>query len=76
MSGVLRRDLGDSDTNVTVFSSTQNVTFATTDFTGATVVLGYEHEVQQGIQLEVTAEQEIGDAAQGPFFQAGLRWSF
>ncbi|WP_120635275.1 autotransporter domain-containing protein [Ruegeria sp. EL01] len=76
LSGVVRRDLGDSETSVTVFSSTNNLTFASTDFTGASVSVGYEQEIKHDLLLEVTAEKEIGDAAQGPFFQAGLRWSF
>ncbi|WP_050605420.1 hypothetical protein [Ruegeria sp. 6PALISEP08] len=76
LSGVLRRDLGTTDANVTVFSSTQSLIFASTDFTGARVSVGYEQELVQDIRLELNAEQEIGNDAQGPFLRAGLRWSF
>ncbi len=76
LSGVLRRGLGDTQADVTVFSDTQTLSFAATDFTGASVLVGYEHELPNNMQLEVTAEHEIGDAAQGPSFLAGLRWSF
>ncbi|MEX0307454.1 MAG: autotransporter domain-containing protein, partial [Ruegeria sp.] len=76
LSGVLRRDLGDNNATVTVFSSTQSLSFASTDFTGASVLIGYEHEFAPNMQFEANAEHEIGDDAQGPNFQAGLRWSF
>lgn len=76
LSGVLRRDLGTSETDVTVFSSTQSLVFASTDFTGARVAIGYERDLAQDMLLELNAEQEIGNDAQGPFLRAGLRWSF
>lgn len=76
LSGVLRRDLGTTDADVTVFSSTQSLIFASTDFTGARVAVGYEQDLVEDIQLELNAEQEIGSDAQGPFLRAGLRWSF
>lgn len=76
LSGVLRRGLGDTNTDVTVFSSTQTLTFASTDFTGASVALGYEKDLVQDMRLELKAEQEIGNDAQGPFLRAGLKWSF
>lgn len=76
LSGVLRRDLGTSETDVTVFSSTQSLVFASTDFTGARITVGYEKHLAQDMRLELNAEQEIGNDAQGPFLRAGLRWSF
>ena len=76
LSGVLRRDLGDDAATVSVFSSAQSLSFASTDFTGASLLLGYEKDLLSGMTLELTAEQEFGDAAQGPNIRAGLRWSF
>lgn len=76
LGGVLRRDLGSSEGDVTVFSQTESLAFASTDFTGASVVVGYEQDLIQDMRLELTAEQEIGSDAQGPFLRAGLRWSF
>ncbi|WP_170335453.1 autotransporter domain-containing protein [Ruegeria arenilitoris] len=76
LSGVLRRGLGDTNADVTVFSSTETLTFASTDFTGASIVLGYEKDLMHGMQFEATAEQEIGNDAQGPYLRAGLNWSF
>lgn len=76
LSGVLRRDLGTSETDVTVFSSTQSLVFASTDFTGARIAVGYEKDLARDMRLELNAEQEIGNDAQGPFLRAGLRWSF
>ena len=76
LSGVLRRDLGDDTANVTVFSTSQSLTFASTDFNGASLLVGYEKELLSDMTLELTAEQEFGDAAQGPNVRAGLRWSF
>ncbi|NVO58582.1 autotransporter outer membrane beta-barrel domain-containing protein [Rhodobacteraceae bacterium B1Z28] len=76
LSGVMRRNLGDTDAAVTVFSSQQTLSFASTDFTGASVLVGYEHELVTGMKFEAIAEQEIGSNAQGPNFQAGLQWSF
>lgn len=74
--GVLRRDLGDSTADVTVFSATNSLTFAASDFTGGNLLLGYEKEFASGAKLELTAEQEFGDGAQGPYLKAGLGWSF
>ncbi|WP_424831404.1 autotransporter domain-containing protein [Ruegeria sp.] len=76
LAGVVRRGLGDTETNVTVFSDAQALTFAATDFTGGSIAVGYEHGLSQGIELELTAEQEIGSDAQGPFVRAGLKWAF
>lgn len=76
LSGVLRRGLGDANTDVTLFSTTNTLTFASTDFTGARVGLGYEKELIKAMRLELTAEQEIGSDAQGPYLRAGLSWSF
>lgn len=76
LSGVVRRDLGDTDAEVTVFSDTQTLSFASTDFTGASLLVGYEHDLPNNMRFEVTAEHEIGDAAQGPNFLAGLSWNF
>lgn len=76
LSGVLRRGLGDTDAEVTVFSDTQTLSFAATDFTGASVLVGYEQELYNNMQFEITAEQEFGNAAQGPNFLAGVSWSF
>nr|WP_253758682.1 MULTISPECIES: autotransporter outer membrane beta-barrel domain-containing protein [unclassified Ruegeria] len=76
LSGVVRRDLGDSSANVTVFSSSNTLVFPSTDFTGGSVLVGYEHDFASGLKLEVNAEQEIGDDAQGPFVKAGIKWSF
>lgn len=76
LSGILRRDLGTSETDVTVFSTTQSLVFASTDFTGARAGIGFEKEVVQDMLFELNAEQEIGSDAQGPFLRAGLRWSF
>ena len=59
-----------------MFSSTQSLIFASTDFTGARVAIGFEKELVQDMRLELNAEQEIGNDAQGPFLRAGLRWSF
>ncbi len=76
LAGVVRRGLGDTDADVTVFSDTQTLTFASTDFTGGSVAIGYEHSLSQGIDLEVIAEQEIGSDAQGPYLRAGFKWAF
>ncbi|WP_170406518.1 beta strand repeat-containing protein [Ruegeria arenilitoris] len=76
VSGVLRRDLGQSSADVTVFSTTNSLVFPSTDFTGGSVLIGYESRFDSGLKLEVNAEQEIGSDAQGPFVKAGLQWSF
>ncbi|MDA7965594.1 autotransporter outer membrane beta-barrel domain-containing protein [Ruegeria sp.] len=76
LSGVLRRDQGDDAANVTVFTTSQSLAFASTDFNGASLVVGYEKELLSDMTLELTAEQEFGDAAQGPNIRAGLRWAF
>ncbi len=76
LSGVVRRGLGDAEADVTVFSDTQTLSFASTDFTGASVLIGYEQVLFNNMQLEVKAEHEIGDAAQGPSVLAGLKWAF
>ncbi|MFY2825364.1 autotransporter outer membrane beta-barrel domain-containing protein [Ruegeria sp. MALMAid1280] len=76
LSGVLRRDLGDTDASVTVFSTTRNLSFASNDFTGGSVLIGYEHELVPIMQFQANAEQKIGSDAQGPNFRGGLRWAF
>ncbi len=76
LSGVLRRDLGTTEADVTVFSATQSLIFASTDFTGARLGFGFEKELVQDMRFELNAEQELGSDAQGPFLRAGLRWSF
>ncbi|WP_152563411.1 beta strand repeat-containing protein [Ruegeria halocynthiae] len=76
LSGVLRRDLGEASTDVTVFSTTNSLAFPSTDFTGGSILIGYEKDFVSGLKLEVNAEQEIGDDAQGPFVKAGLKWAF
>ncbi|MES0885088.1 autotransporter domain-containing protein [Roseibium sp. SCP14] len=76
LSGVVRRGLGDTTADVTVLSSTQALTYAASDFTGASVQLGYEKSFSPNLHLNVIAEQEIGNDAQGPFVKAGLNWFF
>ncbi len=76
VSGVVRRDVGDSDTDVTVFSTTETLIFASNDFAGGSLAVGYEKDVVQNMLLEVSVEQEIGGNAQGPFARIGLQWSF
>lgn len=76
LSGVRRRDLEESDVSVTVFSTTQSLSFASNDFTRASVLVGYEHEFVSNMQFEANAEHQIGDGAQGPNFQAGICWSY
>ncbi len=76
VSGVVRRDVGDSDADVTVFSTTESLIFASNDFTGGSLAVGYEKDVVQNMLLEVSVEQEIGGNAQGPFARIGLQWSF
>ncbi|MES0827985.1 autotransporter outer membrane beta-barrel domain-containing protein [Ruegeria sp. SCP11] len=76
VSGVVRRGLGESDADVTVFSTTETLIFASNDFTGGSLAVGYEKEVARNTQLEVNVEQEIGSNAQGPFARFGLQWAF
>lgn len=76
LSGVIRRGLGDTETDVTVFSSTNSLIFTATDFTGASVSVGYEKHLASNAQFKAIAEQEIGDDAQRPYFRIGLNWSF
>jgi len=76
LAGVVRRGLGDTQADVTIFSDAQALTFAATDFTGGSLAVGYEHNLSDTVELELTAEQEIGSDAQGPFVRASLKWAF
>ncbi|WP_367646751.1 autotransporter outer membrane beta-barrel domain-containing protein [Ruegeria arenilitoris] len=76
VGGVFRRDLGESTADVTVFSATNELTFAASDFTGGNLLLGYEKEFSTGAKLELSAELEFGSGAQGPYVKAGLNWKY
>jgi hypothetical protein len=76
LSGVLRRDLGDSTANVAVFSTSQSLAFASSEFNGASLLIGYKKELLPNMTLDLTAEQEFGDTEQGLNVRAGLSWSF
>ncbi len=76
LSGVVRENLDDTSAAVTLFSTTQTLSFAANDFSGGSIEIGYEHEFFDNMRFEANAEQEFGSDAQGPNFLAGLRWSF
>lgn len=76
MLGSWRRGLGDTQADVSVFSNAQTVTFASTNFNGANIAIGYEHSLSAGVDLELIAEQEVGREAQGPNVRAELVWAF
>uniref|UniRef100_UPI00260219E2 hypothetical protein n=1 Tax=uncultured Ruegeria sp. TaxID=259304 RepID=UPI00260219E2 len=75
-SGVVRNNLGDTNADVTVFSTTQSLSFDANDFSGASLRLGYEQEIVPNSLFEISAEQEFGSNAQGPNISAGLRIKF
>ncbi|WP_171208314.1 MULTISPECIES: autotransporter outer membrane beta-barrel domain-containing protein [unclassified Ruegeria] len=76
LSGVVRENLDDTSAAVTLFSTTQTLSFAANDFSGGSIEIGYEHQFFDNMRFEANAEQEFGSDAQGPNFLAGLRWSF
>ena len=76
VSGVFRTNLTDPDAQVRVLSTTETLTFAASDFSGANLNLGYEKELMPGMLLDFSAEQEVGTGAKGPNVRALINWSF
>ena len=76
ISGVYRTNLTDPGAQVRVLSTSEALTLATADFSGANLRLGYERELVPGMRLDVSAEQEVGTGAQGPNLGALINWSF
>ena len=76
VSGVFRTNLTDPDAQVRVLSTTETLTFAASDFSGANLSLGYEKELMPGMLLDFSAEQEVGTGAKGPNVRALINWSF
>ena len=76
ISGVFRTNLTDPGAEVGVLSTTETLTLAASDFSGANLRLGYEKELIPGMLLDVSAEQEVGTGAKGPNVRALINWSF
>ena len=76
ISGVFRTNLTDPGAKVRVLSTTETLTLAASDFSGANLRLGYEKELIPGMLLDVSAEQEVGTGAKGPNVRALINWSF
>ena len=76
ISGVFRTNLTDPGAEVRVLSTTETLTLAASDFSGANLRLGYEKELIPGMLLDVSAEQEVGTGAKGPNVRALINWSF
>ena len=76
ISGVFRTNLTDPGAEVSVLSTTETLTLAASDFSGANLRLGYEKELIPGMLLDVSAEQEVGTGAKGPNVRALINWSF
>ena len=76
VSGVFRTNLTDPNATVRVLSTTETLTFATSDFSGANLRLGYEKELIPGMLLDFSAEREVGTGAIGPNVRASINWSF
>ncbi|MCH2096674.1 MAG: autotransporter outer membrane beta-barrel domain-containing protein, partial [Rhodobacteraceae bacterium] len=76
LSGVWRQQLGDSDVDVSLFSTSETLSVASNDFKGARIEIGYEKDLSSGLQLQLNANQEIGANAQGPNIRVGLNWTF